>query len=420
MKLQSLIVFSFSLLLCIALSAQPSLAKGTSTGYEISSEVEASSGGASIAVQTTAVYVSQAYGLELAAGSTSATLAAGSTFYSPHTVTNVGNGSDTIHFSLSGTTSDFSSTLVKDDNSDSIHSNSETTPVPTDILLAEDASYYLFVALTSPLSGDAGLVGQTLFSAEGSVDDGGAYVGSNGVTYGGPELVDSLVKLTISTPHDIKPPSISDVLIKGKKRFPNDIISPSFEAEATILDDITDNMDRIQLRVIDNNSSQAVIDVTNTVGSPEPEGCYYNKTTGKFKYVDSSDLLPGSYAFMLEAWDKSANSSSESITPLFVKEPDKTEMIGPGLNYPNPFAPLKGEVTYLAILLLQTRLLLFIYLICAAHLFGKELIPREAKAERPVIMKFPLMAGQILAEFWGMVYTYTRLPIRIRSLEREN
>lgn len=318
--------FSFSLLLLISAS----FARGISAGTEITPEAEVYVSGYLIKLFTPSVMVGQIYGLEQTAGETSASLKAGSTFYSPHTITNVGNGSDLIHFSLSDTSERFTSTLVLDD---------KNTPVPPDLPLAEDACYSFFVALTSPLDAGEGLKGTTALLTRSSGNDGGPYIGANGALYGGVDSIPSRVELNVSEPFDRTPPTISDFLINEKRRFAGDIISPTLKVEAIIRDNITDNIGRILFfaELYQGDKFETVIQAE---GLP-----YYDAGTCQFRYVSPTPLNPGTYRIRLEAWDKAQNSATEAIYPLTVNPSDKVETVGPVLNHPNPFAPLKGEIS---------------------------------------------------------------------------
>jgi hypothetical protein len=343
MKSPLLIVFSFSLLCATLLPSSASLAIGVSAGTEISTEAEVSWSGHQVTVKSPVIFVGQIRGLMLTARNTAATLTAGSTFFSPHTVTNVGNGSEMIHLSLADTTDDFSSTLVCDDNGDGLHVNNETAAVPPDILLAEDACYNFFVALTSSLRATKNQKGKTIFKAACLAADGDAYVGADGRVYGGPDSVTSSVELTVSESWDTTPPTISEFLINKKSRVPKDAISASVEVDATITDNISDNIGLVVL-------------VISWLGTSGIEGAgveangiqFFNKSTGHFRYVSPRPIPAGSYDFTLQAEDKSGNSTFESITPLYVNPSDRVEIIGPVVNCPNPFQPLKGVETSIA------------------------------------------------------------------------
>lgn len=347
MKSRLLIVFSCSLLCAALLPASACLAVGISAGTEISTEAEVSWSGHQATVKSPVILVEQIHGLALLTKETSASLAAGSTFYSPHALANIGNGSEMFHLSLSGTTDDFVSSLIWDANGDGLHEEGETDAVPPDILLAEDASYNFFVALTSPLRAPKGLKGKTVFKAACAGVDGDAYIGADGRTYGGPDSAASTVRLTVSEPEDTIPPTISNFLINNKPRVPKDTISASVEVEATVTDNISDNIALVVLVISLAEASGAEKADNVRVSSASPK-VFFDRDTGKFRYVSPRPIPPGSYDFTMQAEDKSGNSTFESIAPLYVNPSDKVEISGPVVNYPNPFKPLKGEETSLA------------------------------------------------------------------------
>ena len=105
-----------------------------------------------------------------------------------HVISNAGNGSDNFRLRLSGTTPGWRAALIRDSNA---------RPVGSKIVLAENASYALFVVLTPPAKVKKGAKGETTLSVIGTVDDGGAYQGTNGVFYGGPDMVKSVDKVSV-------------------------------------------------------------------------------------------------------------------------------------------------------------------------------------------------------------------------------
>lgn len=337
MRLLSLIPRSCKILTILILLASSSFAVGVKAGTTILTTLEVRWLGGQMLVQSPPVSVAQEYGLDLSPGDEAGSVIAGYTYYFPHTITNVGNGSDLIHFELSGTTTNFASTLIKDENMDSVRQTEEVSAVLPDTPLAEDAGCYLFVVLASPTDAGVGAVGRTTFKANTSVADGGTYLGANGILYGGPDSVSATDELTVSALPDTTPPTISDFKISGRKRFPKDIISRSPKISAAILDDISNNVAKIEFW-IDNDIRYS--------GSPEDWQGAYQPENGEFTYKVTPSLDEGTYTFKLKAWDKYENAAQEVLTPLYVKE--KLGVIGPPVNHPNPFSPLKGEITHIA------------------------------------------------------------------------
>jgi len=363
MKLPSLILFCFSLLLINFTLNLPCLALGVSAGTEIVSEAEFTWNGHKVTLESSSIKVGQIHGLELTALQTDASVIAGTTFYSAHRIANVGNGTDVISFSLSDTTDKFTSTLLVDTNGDTVHVSTETTPVPIELTLAEDASYNLFVVLTSSVEVLKDTEGKTIFNFTGKGSDGGAYVGADGKTYGGPDTTNSEVKLYISEAYDIIPPAIIDFTINKKKRFDGDIISKNLAIEITVKDNISNNIDSIEIwqmlykgKPIGSQATSSQL-IANSISKEAA----YDSTEEKLIYVHPTPLSPGKYGFEIRAWDKSGNGTSESISSLEVKSDGAIGTEGPVANYPNPFSPLRGEITHIGYYL-NTDLDVTIYL----------------------------------------------------------
>jgi hypothetical protein len=286
------------------------------------------------------VMVSQDYGLEFSTAQVAGTVIPGGSYYFPHTLTNVGNGSDIFTFELSNTTDNWSSTLVRDDNMNGIHEDSEITPVPNQVLLAEDANYYLFTVLSAPQYVAEQVTGTTTLRVSGSTDDGGTYLGANGAFYGGPDSAVSAVSAQV-THIDNTPPTISDLIINGRRRFAQDIVSSRLRIEATILDNEPRNVERIEIWMNDSLEYQ---------GTSADWQNAYDEDSGFFE-VELSPLEAGEYTFKIIVWDRAGNQAEEIIEPLYIYPPSDIRVIGPPVNYPNPFAPLKGEQTAIAYVL---------------------------------------------------------------------
>jgi hypothetical protein len=114
-----------------------------------------------------------------------------------------------------------------------------------------------------------------------------------------------------------------------------DIISTRVTVKAKILDDIPRNVGKIEVKMNDN--------VLYSGTSGDWKGAY-NEDTGEFQ-IALAPLEAGEYTFVIIAIDKANNQAEESIAPLYIYPPGDVRVIGDPLNYPNPFAPLKGEKT---------------------------------------------------------------------------
>lgn len=311
------------------------------------------------------VSVSQYYGLNLVAPGARGEVSPGGSYFCPHTITNIGNGSDLFKLELANTTSGWTSTLIKDDNMNGIHDPSENTQVETEIPLAEDASYYLFVVLTAPANARKDDLGSTIFTVSGRSDDGGTYQGANGLFYGGPDSGQSQISAVV-THVDVTPPTITNFFLDGRKRFPEDIISLKPLVSARITDEVPNNVGKIELSV---NNAQIF-----TFTSADWKGAY-NEADGSFSY-QLGPFEPGTFTIKLFAWDKSNNQASETLTPLYIRT--DVGVVGQPVNYPNPFGPLKGQVTYIAYTLSKDlEVTLYIYDIRGSAMWRRTFQPFE-------------------------------------------
>lgn len=317
--------------------------------------------------------VSQNYGLLLVTPEIVGSLNPGGTYNFPYVLTNVGNGSDKFTLELSETTADWSSTLIKDDNLNGLRDRRENEAVPRELLLAEDAVYHFFVALTSPAAAKKDDLGRTTVSVSGSINDGSAYMGANGSLYGGADSAGS--RSVARVVHvDTTPPTISDLTVSGRKRFAGDIISSRPVIQVRITDDPLGGIGRIEVWL--NDELKYVGTSSNWKSSSPAETGIYSADTGVAKFDETGQLDPGTYEINIKAWDTSANLAQETLGPLYVK--DNFEVVGPIVNYPNPFRPLKGETASIAYTLTKdAQITLYIHDIRGTVLWKRTYEPFE-------------------------------------------
>jgi hypothetical protein len=332
------ICLAAALFFCISM---PVLGIGTVAGTNISAgPIEINHDGITEYSNSSEVTVFQDHGLNLTGTvPPGAQAGRGAAYYFPHTLTNIGNGSALYHFGLAGTTATWSSTLFNDDNINGIHEAVETTSPASDIALAEDASYYLFVAVTSPLTAAVGDIGSTTFSVSDEVQDGLAYNGANGSTYGGPDMTVSPMSVRVMDVDDL-PPTITNVLIDDRTRYPNDIISSACRISARIFDDRPQNIARIEVLF----NTQVIYNAT----SADWQGIY-NPATEMLTLNNHPPLPVGTYELIIRAWDTAGNQGQYNLTPLYVR--DDSSVVSDPVNYPNPFRPAKGEQTTISYIL---------------------------------------------------------------------
>jgi hypothetical protein len=134
---------------------------------------------------------------------------------------------------------------------------------------------------------------------------------------------------TQSPAADMIPPIISNFRIDDRIVFNGDVISSRPKITALI----SDEGDPAGIA----STEVRINSLTRYSGTP---GSAFNTTTGTFEYrvPQSERMRKGTYSIDLRAWDFSGNPSQEGRISLKVYG-DEIGVVGPILNYPNPFAP---------------------------------------------------------------------------------
>jgi hypothetical protein len=172
---------------------------------------------------------------------------------------------------------------------------------------------------------------------------------------------------TAAAPPDIVSPTISNILLDGRRALANDVVSSTPKLSALISDEVA--LSQIaSIEVLANG-------VQKYYGSP---GIAFNTTTGTFETPIS--LGEGSYTLTFRVWDLSGNPTEESLTIRVFG--DEVGVVGPVLNYPNPFSPARGVGTSIAYTLKSDfEVTLYIYDI-GAHLVFKKSYPQGGEGGR--------------------------------------
>jgi len=361
------------LLLCLLLS-DCAWGVGTVAGTSISAgRAEAHHDNRTEYSDELSLSVTQNYGLTLVTPEVVGSVNPGSTYNFPYVLTNVGNGSDTITLGLSATTNDWSSTLIKDDNLNGLRDARENEAVPRELPLAEDAVYHFFVALTSPATAKKDDLGRTTVSVAGSVIDGSAYLGANGTLYGGADSASGTSIAQVANV-DTTPPTISELTVGGRKRFAGDIISSRPVIQCRVTDDTPGGVGRIEVWL--NGELKYVAASPDWKSASAGKVGIFSADTGIAKFDTTESLPAGTYEITVKAWDAYENLAQETLGPLYVK--DNFEVVGPIVNYPNPFRPLKGETTGIAYTLTKdAQITLYIHDIRGTVLWKRTYEPFE-------------------------------------------
>jgi flagellar hook assembly protein FlgD len=246
---------------------------------------------------------------------------------------------------LTTTPDSWNSNLIIDENYNGVHESNETSQVPLEIILAEDANYYLFVTLNTasqvtPNEGTA-ILNCQIVNNGGVIDDGSAYFGANGILYGGDDSVNSSCTAVIGYV-DTDPPTVTDVKLDHQRRFDNDIITAKPLVEANIYDNLPKNVKSIEIWY----NGEVAYSFTKDDNWQSPDGkTVYDEDTGIFSYeieFEVGDEIEF-YDFEIVACDNSNNCSTYLLANLTVYPPHIVEIvIGPYV-YPAVAAPMRGE-----------------------------------------------------------------------------
>jgi hypothetical protein len=327
--------FFFFIFLFVFLSSAIAYGAGTLAGTNIIS------GSAKIAHDDGIVYskdvkvvVNQSYGIELSLPNFIGPITAGDSFYFPFAFKNVGNGTDVYRLGISGTTNGWRAELILDENNNGIHEIREVRSVDLSVLLAEAASYSLFLRLTAPAAASEGEIGTSNFEIAGSRDDGSSYLGTNGIYYGGPDKILAKIEAKVIE-IDTSVPTITNLLVNEMATLPYNIVSTDINITADIADDLPSNMEEIIIMLDDRVVYQGTL--SDWKGS-------YNPYSGRFE-CQVKIKKPGSYRLKVMAQDRFGNSSQIVIDQLQVFSPEDIRMVGVPTSAPSTFAPRRGEET---------------------------------------------------------------------------
>jgi len=190
------ICFLFGLLCFLLVFCAPSSSAITQSGSTIEGYTEVFYEGGAATSEITSTEVIQIYGVTMTPTDSAASVETNATYYFPHYIENRGNGTDKFTFTLDNITPEgWSAELIVDDDMNSVHDGTETTTVPAYVYLAEEATYYFFLALTA---GATEVEGAARVTVTTEVNDGPGFYGANGIFYGDNDLVSATDTATAS------------------------------------------------------------------------------------------------------------------------------------------------------------------------------------------------------------------------------
>jgi len=161
-----------------------------------------------ITSEISSVIVSEIYGITIEPTASSSQDVAGVPHYFPHTLSSLGNISNSITFSFAtqppGT---WECKLIKDEYGNGIYDDGvDVNELDNPLLIAEEAVVKFFISVMPPTAEIVGATRVATLSAVGAVNDGSYYLGTNGEIYGGPdsaEVFDTLQVLAVGSVFDI-------------------------------------------------------------------------------------------------------------------------------------------------------------------------------------------------------------------------
>lgn len=138
------------------------------------------------------IHINKIYGLNLSPENSTVTSGDRSIFF-PHKVENLGNTSYVINIAISSFSKakGWKAELIRDENANDIHEESEKTTLTSTQELGEGSTVHFFVKLTSPDDIKSGNSGFAVVQVSGRLKDGEGYIGYNGIKYGGPDEAES-------------------------------------------------------------------------------------------------------------------------------------------------------------------------------------------------------------------------------------
>jgi|GEM_PF-1519181 len=231
-----------ALIVCSIVCLQSSGIAITQAGTTIESYAEIRYAGREIVSNLITHEVGQIFGLELDPMSSEASVSPGETYYFPHVLTNVGNGSDLITFSIIEVTPEtWSANLVYDKNFNGVYDSGfdviigQSTSEPR----SEESAYYFLIQIITSATSEAS--GYAVLRVTSEANDGPSYFGANGSLFGGDdviqikdELASELTNLSIS-----RNDSTGDIILSWEgtsadiyylESFSSDFSSASLEA----------------------------------------------------------------------------------------------------------------------------------------------------------------------------------------------
>lgn len=267
--------------------------------------------------------VTSIYGVSGNSGIFNINTVANTSNYAAYLFSNAGNITDNFSISLSSSHPSWNFSLIADDNQDGVRQVGEITVLNPIQNLASGAQRYFFIKADSPVTPINGYVTLTV---QGSINDGGSYLGENSILYGLTDTKISTFNYTVSGA-DSTPPVISNMVYAGQTILDGDFIKSSGLLSASIVDSES-GVSVSSLRVI-------------------VDGVTYNSgitfVSGNLSFTIPT-LADGTHTIAVYAMNNDGYAGQ--LTRINLQVSSEAVILGRVLNYPNPFK--SGTCTQIA------------------------------------------------------------------------
>ncbi len=234
--------------------------------------------------------------------------------YVTYLFSNAGNTTDNFSISLSSSHPSWNFSLIADTNQDGIHQGGENTILSPIQSLISGQNKYFFVKATSP---GTAINGYVTLTVQGSINDGGNYLGDNLFSYGLADTKISTFNYNVAG-SDATPPVISNIIYAGSSIIDGDFIKPTGLLAASIIDAQSG---------VSTSSIVVVVD-----------GVTYNSgitfVSGNITFTVPT-LADGTHTLSIYALNNDGYAGIVSKVNLQVSS--EAVILGRVLNYPNPF-----------------------------------------------------------------------------------
>ncbi|MBU0580889.1 MAG: hypothetical protein KKA19_06900 [Candidatus Margulisbacteria bacterium] len=319
---------AFILYIIILISWVNQVSATTTAGTIISntSKLYAYAGSYSVDSNTVTTNVNVIHGIDINTN-TDISVLPSQTAYFPKTLTNVGNTTENVIYTLTVPSQGWTVALIEDTNNDGVHQAGETTLLSPSMNLAPASQYRFFVAMTSPATYN--VVGTVNLTVSASAASLGVYTGDNFVAYGGLAVVSAA-----NTASTVVSPGAGGPVI----------IDLQFDGVPVVNFDYIGRTPLITARILDSDGVATASITISIDGIATTAGIIWDGETMTYQVPNQLGL--GRHLFTITAKDILNNQGQKDFTGTIS---DKVMIVGRVLVYPNPYNPQSDgdcKITY--------------------------------------------------------------------------